>query len=74
MTAMSDGISYRFVWTQTQLDRFFLAYESERISAGVGATLQRVSPRQRADAIMTMTGLNAGASWRRSGEENAVAL
>ncbi len=65
---------YRFVWDEAALGAFFLAYERERVVAGVGATLQHVSVRQRADAIMTMTGLNVGACWRRVGEESAKAL
>ncbi|MES0133601.1 hypothetical protein NKJ88_01365 [Mesorhizobium sp. M0016] len=65
---------YRFAWTQAALDAFFVAYERERIAAGLGATLRHVSPRQRADAVMTMTGLNAGACWRRAGEETAKDL
>ncbi|MER9133259.1 phosphopantetheine-binding protein [Mesorhizobium sp. M0768] len=65
---------YRFVWEETALGTFFMAYERERVAAGVGATLQRVSIRQRADVIMTMTGLNVGACWRRVGEESAKDL
>ncbi|TGQ74629.1 hypothetical protein EN829_006310 [Mesorhizobium sp. M00.F.Ca.ET.186.01.1.1] len=65
---------YRFVWDETALGAFFLAYERERVAAGVGATLQHVSIRQRADAMMTMTGLNDGTCWRRVGEESAKDL
>ncbi|WP_217568762.1 acyl carrier protein [Mesorhizobium sp. GbtcB19] len=71
---MQHAEPYRFVWDEAELSAFFLAYERERITAGVGATLQHVSIRQRADAIMTMTGLNVGACWRRVGEESAKAL
>ncbi|MGO4123854.1 acyl carrier protein [Inquilinus sp. YAF38] len=69
-----DEEPYRFVWDEAALGTFFLAYERERVAVGVGATLQHVSIRQRADAIMTMTGLNVGACWRRVGEESAKDL
>jgi acyl carrier protein len=69
-----DAEPYRFVWDEGALGAFFLAYERERVAAGVGATLQHVSIRQRADAIMTMTGLNVGGCWRRVDAESAKAL
>lgn len=66
--------SYRFVPAADRLERLFALYEQARHAAGIGATLQRVSPGQRIDAIVVMLGLNAAAGWRRIGEESAESL
>ncbi|MDQ0468944.1 hypothetical protein QO011_001944 [Labrys wisconsinensis] len=69
-----DEVSYRFVPTAAGLDALFARYEQERRLGGIGATLQRVSPQQRIDAVVAMFGLNASKGWRRIGEEPAADL
>jgi hypothetical protein len=65
---------YRFYWSEEALERFFADYESERRAAGISSTLVHVSPRQRVDVVVTLSGLNRSAGWRREGEESAAAL
>ena len=71
---MDAGVSHRFVPTADGLTDLFRRYEEERSLSGMSATLQRVSPRQRVDTIVTILGLNAAGGWRREDDESAEEL
>ena len=69
-----DGGSHRFVPTAEGLADLFRRYEEERSLSGMASTLQRVSPRQRIDTIVTILGLNAAGGWRREDGDSAKEL
>jgi hypothetical protein len=72
--AAGHGGSHRFIPTAQGLTDLFRRYEEERSLGGMASALQRVSPSQRVDTIVTILGLNAAGGWRREGDEGAKEL
>jgi hypothetical protein len=68
------GGSHRFIPSAEGLVDLFRRYEEERSLGGMDSALQRVSPGQRIDTIVTILGLNAAGGWRRAEGESAEQL
>jgi hypothetical protein len=68
------GGSHRFVPSAEGMMDLFRRYEEERSLGGIASALQRVSPSQRLDTIITILGLNAAGGWRRADDESAKEL